>query len=84
MAPPAEFSYGPTDADADARYAARDRHGVQFPQGQLDQWKSVLPDIIWIQVHGEEGRGPDASTVHIRAYRNHALWGLGLGLGLGL
>ena len=55
MAPPAEFSYGPTDADADARYAARDRHGVQFPQGQLDQWKSVLPDIIWIQVHGEEG-----------------------------
>ena len=43
MAPPAEFSYGPTDADADARYAARDHHGVQFPQSQLDQWKSVLP-----------------------------------------
>ena len=55
MAPPAEFSYGPTYADADARYAARDHHGVQFPQCQLDQWKSVLPDINWIQVHGEVG-----------------------------
>ena len=33
----------------------RDHHGVQFPQSQLDQWKSVLPDINWIQVHGEEG-----------------------------
>ena len=70
MAPPAEFSYGPTDPDADARYAARGRHGVQFPQCQLDQWKAVLPGINWIQVHGEEGltRGACCRLVAMAAW----------------
>ena len=70
MAPPADFSYGPTDPDADACYAARDCHGVQFPQCQMDQWKAVLPGINWIQVHGEEGltRGACCRLVAMAAW----------------
>ena len=39
MAPPAEFLYGLTDADADTRFRVRGDYGVQLPQSALDQWR---------------------------------------------
>ena len=59
---PAEFSYGPTDADVDARFLARGNHGVQFPQSALDQWMSVLPGLPWVTVHGEVWASVGASA----------------------
>ena len=74
MAPPAEFSYGPTGADSDARFLARGDHGVQFPQAALDQWRTVLPGLPWISVHGEWGlsRGACCRLVAIAAWSQKA------------
>ena len=74
MAPPAEFSYGPTDADPDARFLARGAHAVQFPQSALDQWRSVLPGLPWTSVHGEWGlsRGACCRLVAIAAWSQKA------------
>ena len=58
MAPPAEFSYGPTGADPDARFLARVDHGVQFPLA-ADQWRAVLPGLPWMDL-GARGVGPQS------------------------
>ena len=74
MAPPAEFSYGPTDADPATRFRARGAHAVQFPQSALDQWRSVLPGLPWTSVHGEWGlsRGACCRLVAIAAWSQKA------------
>ena len=74
MAPPAEFSYGPTDADPATRFQARGAHAVQFPQSALDQWRSVLPGLPWTSVHGEWGlsRGACCRLVAIAAWSQKA------------
>ena len=74
MAPPAEFSYGPTGADPDSRFLARGDHGVQFPQAALDQWRAVLPGLPWISVHGEWGlsRGACCRLVAVAAWSQKA------------
>ena len=56
MAPPADFSFGPTGDDEAATNALRGPLcSLQFPVLALDILIAVLPDMGWKPVHGEKG-----------------------------
>ena len=56
MAPPAVFTFGPVGSDDDETDRLRGPlFGVQFPLMALDTLRSVLPDMGWLDVHGEWG-----------------------------
>ena len=56
MAPPTVFTFGPVGSDDDETARLRGPlYGVQFPVLALDTLRSVLPDMGWLDVHGEWG-----------------------------
>ena len=56
MAPPADFSFGPTGDDEEATNQLRGPLcSLQFPVLALDILIAVLPDMGWEPVHGETG-----------------------------